>query len=120
MDIVTLLVDLLSWALLLTGSFFCLVGSFGMLRMPDVFTRMHAAGVIDCMGVGGIVAGLVLQAGFTLVAAKLVIILLLVLITSPVATHALAQAALHDGIKPLLGAAARRRRAGGGGVSSKS
>lgn len=119
MDIVTLLVDLLSWALLLVGSFFCLVGSFGMLRMPDVFTRMHAAGVIDCMGVGGIVAGLVLQAGFTLVTAKLVIILLLVLVTSPVATHALAQAALHDGVKPLLGERARRRT-GTGGVSSKS
>lgn len=120
MDIWTLLIDLLSWALLLTGSFFCLVATFGMLRMPDLFTRMHAAGMIDCMGVGGIVAGLVLQAGFTLVTAKLVIILLLVLVTSPVATHALAQAALHDGYKPLLGEAARRRRAGGGGASSKS
>lgn len=120
MEIWALLIDLLSWALLLAGGFFCLVGTFGMLRMPDVFTRMHAAGIVDSIGVGGIVAGLVLQAGFTLVTAKLVVILLLVLITSPVATHALAQAALHDGVKPLLGAGARARRAGGGGASSKS
>jgi multicomponent Na+:H+ antiporter subunit G len=70
--------------------------------MPDVFTRLHAVSVIETLGMGFIILGLILQAGFTLVAAKLIIIAAFILLTSPVATHALAQAALHAGIRPQL------------------
>ncbi len=97
-----MLVTILSWAALAGGGFFYLVGAVGLNRMPDVFTRMHAASVSETLGVGLLVLGMVLQAGFTLVAAKLIIILLVLLVTGPVATHALARAALHDGEKPLL------------------
>ena len=48
----TLILDLLSWLCILLGSFFTIVGAFGLVRMPDVFTRMHAASVIDTLGVG--------------------------------------------------------------------
>ena len=106
----TLAVDILSWGLILLGSFFTLVGALGMIRMPEVFTRMHAASVIDTLGVGLLIGGMVLQAGFTLVTLKLVFLLALFVITGPVVTHALAQACLHEGIKPLL-AEDRRRRA---------
>jgi multicomponent Na+:H+ antiporter subunit G len=94
--------DILSWIFLVAGSGFCLIGGLGLLRMPDVFTRLHAVSVIETLGMGFIILGLILQAGFTLVAAKLIIIAALILLTSPVATHALAQAALHAGIRPQL------------------
>ena len=71
----TLVVDILSWVLILLGSFFTLVGALGMIRMPEVFTRMHAASVIDTLGIGLLIAGMVLQAGFTLVTLKLVFLL---------------------------------------------
>ena len=94
--------DLASWILLVAGGLFCIVGGIGLLRMPDFFTRVHAASVTDTLGVGLILLGLILQAGWTLVMAKLVIIGLLIFFTSPAATHALARAALGRGLEPLL------------------
>lgn len=95
-------VELASWALMLLGSFFTVVGALGLVRMPEVFTRMHAASVTDTLGVGLLILGMCLQAGFGLVTLKLVFLLALFLFTGPVVTHALAQACLHEGIKPLL------------------
>lgn len=95
-------IDLLSWAALLGGGFFYVVGAIGLNRMPDIFTRMHAVSVSETLGVGLMIFGMLLQAGFTLVAVKLIIILLVMWTTGAVATHALARAALHDGEKPLL------------------
>lgn len=96
------LIDGLSWLSLLAGSVFCVIGAVGMLRMPDFYTRLHAASVIETLGGGLILLGLLLQAGFTLVAAKLLIVALLVFFASPTATHALAKAAMERGVKPLL------------------
>jgi multicomponent Na+:H+ antiporter subunit G len=95
-------IDFLSWVLLVAGGAFCVIGALGLVRMPDFFTRMHAASVTDTLGAGLMLAGLVLQAGLTLVTVKLVVIGLLILLTSPAATHALAQAALARQIKPML------------------
>ena len=100
----TTLIDALSWVLLVAGGFFCIVGALGMLRMPDFYTRMHAASVTETLGAGFMLAGLLLQAGLTLVGAKLVMIGLLILFVSPTATHALARAALARGLAPLLSA----------------
>jgi multicomponent Na+:H+ antiporter subunit G len=94
------LVDVVSWALLLAGAGFCLVGGLGLMRLPDVYTRMHAAGITDTMGAGLIVLGLILQGGFTLVSVKLALIMLFIVFTSPTSTHALAQAALAGGLAP--------------------
>jgi multicomponent Na+:H+ antiporter subunit G len=94
--------DISSWILLVAGGLFCVVGSVGLLRMPDFYTRVHAASVTDTLGVGLILLGLMLQAGLTLIAAKLAVIGLLVFFTSPAATHALAKAALGRGLEPLL------------------
>ena len=97
-------VDLLSWACLLGGGFFCIVGALGMLRMPDFYTRMHAASIVDTVGAALMLLGLLLQAGPTLVAVKLVFIGLLILVASPTASHALAKAAMVRGLQPLLAA----------------
>lgn len=96
------LVDAASWVLIVAGSFFTVVGAIGLLRMPDVYTRMHAASITDTLGAGLLFAGLMLQAGWGLVSLKLLFILILFFFVGPVATHALAQAALHAGIKPRL------------------
>ena len=98
----SLAVEIASWTLILLGSFFTVVGAFGLVRMPEVFTRMHAASVTDTLGVGFLILGMSLQAGLSLVTAKLLFLLVLFLFTAPVVTHALAQACLHEGIKPLL------------------
>ena len=96
------LIDLASWAALLGGGFFYVVGAIGLNRMPDIFTRMHAVSVSETLGVGLLTLGMLLQAGITLVAVKLIIIVAVMWVTGAVATHALARAALHDGEKPLL------------------
>lgn len=97
-----LTIDILSWALLLIGGFFIVVAGIGLLRLPDLYTRMHAAGVGDTLGPALILFGLMLQAGFTLVAVKLVLILAFLWFTSPTASYALANAALFAGLEPLL------------------
>ena len=94
--------ELLSWGCLLAGGFFCVVGGIGLIRMPDFYTRMHAASVTETLGAGLILLGLMIQAGLSLVTAKLLMIGLLILLTSPAATHALAKAALFRGLRPLL------------------
>ncbi len=95
--------QIISGILIAIGSFFVLVGGIGLIRMPDIFTRMHAAGIKDTMGAGFLLAGMAVYSGFTIVTLKLGVLYLLFLFTSPVVSHALAQAALHDDVKPVLG-----------------
>jgi multicomponent Na+:H+ antiporter subunit G len=95
-----ILADLMSWALVLGGCFFILVGALGLIRMPDIFTRLHAGGVMDTMGAGMILAGLMFQTGLSLVTVKLVLVLAFVWFSSPISTYALARAALKSGEEP--------------------
>ena len=97
-----LLADILSGVLLAGGSLLALIGAVGIIRLPDVFARMHAGGIIDTMGAGMILSGLVVQSGFTLVTVKLFLIIAFLFYTTPTATHALAQAALKSGLSPLI------------------
>jgi multicomponent Na+:H+ antiporter subunit G len=92
----------LSWASLVVGGVFCVIGALGLVRMPDFYTRMHAASVIETLGAGFILLGLMLQAGLTLVLVKLLVLGMLIFFASPTATHALARAAMIRGQKPLL------------------
>jgi multicomponent Na+:H+ antiporter subunit G len=98
----SLAVEIASWTLIALGSFFTLAGALGLVRMPDLYTRMHAVSVIDTLGIGLTLLGLALQSGLSLVTLKLLFLLALVFFTWPVVTHALAQAALHAGIEPKL------------------
>lgn len=94
--------DVLGWILMVGGLFFLLTGALGIIRMPDVFTRMHAAGMTDTMGAGLMLLGLATQTGEGAVVLRLLLILVLLWLTSPVATHALAKAALHGHVDPEL------------------
>ena len=94
------LIDVLSWILLTSGGFFVLVGGLGALRLPNFYTRMHAASVTDTMATFLILGGVMLQAGLSLATIKLVAILVFLVLTGPTASYALANAALLSGIKP--------------------
>ena len=94
--------DMVSWACILLGSFFCIVGGIGILRLPDFFSRLHGSSITDTLGAGLIFIGLMVHSGFSLVTVKLVMILFFLLLTSPTAAHAIAKAALMEGLKPLL------------------
>ena len=96
-----LALDLISWAFLLSGSFFAITGGIGVIRMPDVFTRLHAAGVTDTAGAGLILMGLMFQGGLTLVTVRLILILGFLWFSSPVSTYALAREALAGGEEPV-------------------
>ena len=98
-----LLVHVAAGACLLGGAAFLVIGAIGLVRLPDFFTRIHATGIIDTLGIALTFAGLVLLAGFSLPAVKLVLILCFMLLTGPTATHALAKAALHGRLDPLSG-----------------
>jgi multicomponent Na+:H+ antiporter subunit G len=99
---VSAVVEVISWAALLTGGFLIITGGIGMLRFPDLYTRLHAAGVTDTGGAGLVLFGLMLQAGLTIVTVKLALILWFLLFTGPVASHVLAKAALHAKLEPLV------------------
>jgi multicomponent Na+:H+ antiporter subunit G len=97
-----LVVDALSWVLLVTGGAFVIVGGVGILRMPDVYTRAHAASLTDMAGAGLILVGLMVYEGPTLITVKLILILVFLWATSPVATHALINSAFASDVRPIL------------------
>jgi multicomponent Na+:H+ antiporter subunit G len=96
------LINILSGVFIITGAIAIIVGLIGVFRMPDFFTRLHAASVIDTMGTMFILIGLMIYSGFNLVSVKLLLIMVFILITTPAAAHALAKSALHGGLEPEL------------------
>jgi multicomponent Na+:H+ antiporter subunit G len=97
-----IVLDILSWLCILAGAGLSITAGIGLLRLPDLFTRMHAAGIGDTLAAGLFVLGMAFQVGSGLNLIKLVLIIVFILFTSPTSTHALAKAALHGGEKPLL------------------
>ena len=96
------ILELCSALCIVLGSVLCLSGGVGVLRFPDFYTRMHAVGVTDTLAAGMILIGLMLQSQDSLVIIKLVLILLMTLFINPTASHALAKAAIHNSLFPLL------------------
>ena len=93
-------VEILCWALILSGSFFVVVGAFGTYRFPDFWSRLHAASITDSAGVILLLIGMGIYSGLTLITFKLFVIGLFLFITGPTSTHAVANAALVSGLKP--------------------
>lgn len=86
-----------------TGLFFILAGTIGVLRLPEFYTRLHAAGVTDTLGAELILLALIFQSDSLQMTLKLLLVAFFLLVTSPTATHAVAHAAYKAGLKPLLG-----------------
>lgn len=111
--LIDVVLDIASGLLLAAGCFLVLIGAIGVLRLPDFYTRMHAAGVTDTLGAELILLAMILQAGFSLVTVKLIAILFFLFFTSPTSTHAVANAAWTAGLRPLLGKRLEKGEGGG-------
>jgi multicomponent Na+:H+ antiporter subunit G len=98
-------VDSLVTVLLGAGLFFTLIGSIGLLRFPDFYTRLHATGKCDTLGGGLIILGLALYHFFhypqtVLIPVKLLFLMMFIFIANPTATHGIMKAAYKTGVKP--------------------
>ena len=96
------LLHILTWLAFAGGAFFLIAGGIGLIRFPDFYTRMHAAGMTDTMGAGLLLFGMVLQSSDVITSVKLVLIGFFIFFTSPTATYAIAHAAFTGGLKPIL------------------
>lgn len=101
--------EVLSWiilvcssACLILGAFCSMAGGWGLIRLPDFYSRLHSGGITDTAGAGLIFVGLMVYSGFNLTTVKLFMILFFFIVTSPSACHALARSALFHGLKPEL------------------
>ena len=81
--------------LLVFGTFFMAVGSIGLLRMPDLYTRMHAITKAATLGIAGLVTGAIVALGTPDVAIKGVLAIVFQFLTNPVGAHMVARAAYH-------------------------
>lgn len=104
----SLFLDVLSWILLVAGGIVSVVAGIGLLRFPDLFTRMHAASMLDTLGAMCVLGGLLLQAGFGVVGFKLVLVFVFLAFTTSTAAHALAKSALASGLEPVTAAGGAR------------
>lgn len=97
-----MILDILSWICLLGGGLLGVIGALGIHRFPDFYSRQHAVGITDTLCAMLILLGLGLQADESLAVFKLALIFMFLFFTSPTASHALANAAMHGGLKPKL------------------
>lgn len=98
--------DALVWiggGFVVIGALFTLLGAVGMLRFPDVYTRIHAASLTDTGGAGLVLLGLALISGLNAETLKLGLVWIFIMLTTPVAANALANAAYGSGHKPRIG-----------------
>ena len=98
---IELILNLISAGLLAAGSIFALIGAFGLIRLPDFYTRLHSAGITDTLGAELILLGLMFQAGLSLVTVKLILISLFIFFTI-LQQHMVANVARVMGLKPML------------------
>jgi multicomponent Na+:H+ antiporter subunit G len=88
----------LAAALMIVGALFMMIGSIGIIRLPDFYCRAHATGKVDTLGVLIFMLGLVVHTGLSVTSLKLLLLIGFVMVTSPVTIHALAQQALQHGV----------------------
>jgi multicomponent Na+:H+ antiporter subunit G len=84
------------------GIVFMLMGSIGIVRLPDFYSRTHAVSKSDTLGIIFVIGGLIVYEGFTQSSLKLLFVMLFIALANPIGTHALARAAIRKGLKPLL------------------
>lgn len=95
-----IIIEWLSDICLLFGGILTLTGAVGLLRLPDFYTRMHAASVTESLAATLLIIGIILDTGFTLDAAKLILLVIIMIVVNPTITHALSRAAAHGGMTP--------------------
>ncbi|MCD4841897.1 MAG: monovalent cation/H(+) antiporter subunit G [Methanosarcinales archaeon] len=93
-------INVISALFIISGLFFIVVGTIGLLRLPDFYSRMHATGKCDTLGVGLTIIGLIIYNGFNFISVKLLFLVVFIFVANPVATHAIARAAYKVGLPP--------------------
>ena len=99
----------LSGISLLLGTVALIVGALGLVRLPNLFSRIHAVGMMDTAGVAFITLGMLIHEGFSLISVKLAVVGVFLFFTSPIATHAVAQVAHRSGFSPVTPVKETRR-----------
>lgn len=95
-----LIQNIITVIFLVLGTFFMMTGSIGIVRLPGFFNRVHAASKSDTLGIILFTVGMIVYNGIDVNSFKLLIIFILVALTNPVGSHALARAAFNAGVKP--------------------
>ncbi|TVR16861.1 MAG: Na+/H+ antiporter subunit G [Balneolaceae bacterium] len=93
--------NIISIIFVVIGIIFMLVGSIGIIRLPDFYARTHSVSKSDTLGIIFVILGLVIYEGLTQSSLKLVLIILFIFLANPVGTHALARAAYKRGLNPF-------------------
>ncbi|MCH2037910.1 MAG: monovalent cation/H(+) antiporter subunit G [Rickettsiales bacterium] len=93
--------SIVSWLLMIIGSFFILTGAMGIIRFPDFYSRMHPSGLIDSAGAPLVLAGIAVDYGLSLITFKIILLIVILMFTGSTSTHTLAKAAMLSGLKPL-------------------
>lgn len=91
--------NVISAVFIIAGLFFIVVGTIGLLRLPDFYSRMHATGKCDTLGVGLTIIGLMIYNGLNFISVKLLFLVIFIFIVNPVATHTIARAAHKVGLQ---------------------
>lgn len=94
--------SILTIVFVVAGIFFLLIGSVGIIRLPDFYSRTHATSKSDTLGMMLVIIGLMIFEGLTINSGKLLLILLFILLANPIGAHALARAALNAGLNPIF------------------
>ncbi len=94
--------SIVSIVFVVAGIFFMLVGSVGIVRLPDFFSRTHAVSKSDTLGMLLAIIGLIIFEGLTLSSFKLALVVIFIALANPIGTHALGRAAFRKGVKPIL------------------
>ncbi len=97
-----LIIKFLSLICLCGGLFFLLVGTIGLIRLPDVYNRLHATTKCDTLGAGLVFLSLALQSSAA-VAVRLGLIVVFIIVTNPTAAHVIARSAYKTGVRPWTG-----------------
>lgn len=96
----SVVLQVIGYAMVMLGLVFMLIGSVGIVRLPDFFSRTHAASKVDTVGVTIVALGVACIEGFSLDGLKVLLVAFFVMLTNPVAAHALARAAIRAGLTP--------------------
>lgn len=98
------------------GIFLMLVGSIGIIRLPDFYARTHSASKSDTLGIIFVILGLVIYEGFNQSSLKLILVLLFIALSNPIGSHALARAAMKKGLTPFLSNDQNKKKSANGGL----
>ncbi len=93
------ILEIISMVLILIGSIFYFLGTLGIVRFPDLYTRLHAATKSIVIGACGIILGVILLEGISAASVKAFLIMIFLLSTTPIASHAIARAGYFSGVK---------------------